>query len=282
MTSRNLLYLRKGELIVGQKVADTNAAIEPQNALQIKTRLNFTVEKDESGNANKAKINIYNLSEDTKTFLERDNLVVFLNAGYAGGISNLFFGDLQRFDEKRNGPDIITTLECGDAENILREANIQIGLGKNATNIQVINQAIAKLKLSKGFQATIPEIKFANGYSFSGQVKTLLNEMMEMVNLKWSIQNGELQILGETQSDFQTAVLLNQNSGLIGTPTKSKDGVEFISLLNPEIRPGRAVVLESKRFLNGSGATVKVNKTVFTGDTHEGAWQVKCEGVIQQ
>lgn len=280
MTS-NVLFIRKAELIIGPKVPFTNGPVEPVDAISIKTRLKFNVVQDESGNANKAKISIYNLSEDTKTFLEKKDLVVFLNAGYESNLSSLFFGDLQRFDEKRSGPDITTTIECGDGEKSLTEANIQLGFGPGATNKQVIDAAIKKLNMPKGFMADIPVIKYHSAFSYAGSVKNLMNNQMALVDLDWSIQNGEFQVLGKAQTGGQIAVELSPETGLIGTPTKTKDGVEFISLLNPEIRPGRAVVLNSKRFLDGSGATVKVIKTTFDGDTHDGQWQVKCEALIQ-
>jgi len=275
----NILFIRKAELIIGPKISES--AVEPVDARVFKTRLNFSIEKDETGNANKCKISIYNISEDSKTFLEKDDLVVFLNAGFGDGVSNIFFGDLQRFSEKRNGPDIITTIECGESEKILREAHIQISLGPGATNRQVVDAAIKKLNLSKGFQVEIPIVKYQNGFSFSGPVKKLMNEQMGAVKLNWSIQSGEMQILGEKETDEQIAIEITPNTGLIGMPTKTKDGVEFTSLLNPGLRPGRAVRLESKRFLDGSGANVKLTKTVFKGDTHEGQWLVKCEGIIK-
>ena len=109
--SSDLLYLREAALIVGPKVTATNGPVEPVNARVFRTRINFEVEQDGSGNANKAKIRVYNLSEESRTFLEQKDLVCFLNVGYeTSGLSNLFFGDI---DDKngihveRNGPDII-------------------------------------------------------------------------------------------------------------------------------------------------------------------------------
>ena len=284
MALNNILYLREAEVIVGKKVTVTNGPVEPADARLFKTRISFEVEQDASGNANKAKIRVYNLSEDSRTFLEQKDMVIFLNVGYESiGLSNLFFGDI---DEKngihveRNGPDIITTIEAGDAEKILREANIQIGLAQGATNIQIIDAAAKKLNVASSFKTNIKSITFQNGFSFSGQVKDLLNDMGRQAGFEWSIQNGELLILGPTETDKQEAVFISAETGLIGYPTKTQDKVIFNSLLNPKIRPGRAVRLESKIFLKDSGANVKVEKCSFSGDSHEGTWQVKVEGKI--
>lgn len=163
--SSDILFNRKVELIIGPKSPNTNAPVESINARQFNTRVKFKIVNDETGDSNKSTISIFNISEESKTFLEQDDLVVFLNAGYPDSIGNIFFGDLIRFTEKRNGPDIITTLEVGDTETVIKETNIQLGLGAGATNRQVIDAAIKKLNVSKGFQTTIPLIKYQNGFS---------------------------------------------------------------------------------------------------------------------
>jgi len=280
MSVGNVLFNRKATLAIGKKIKGSKGPVEPIDAREFRTRLKFKIVKDETGDANKSTISIFNISEDSKTFLEQDDLVVFFNAGYGDNVSNVFFGDLIRFNEKRNGPDILTTLEIGDGEVALRESNVQIGLGPGATNHQVIDIAVKAFNVSKSFTTDIPLIKYQNGFSYSGSAKKLMIEQMKAVKLTWSIQSGEMQILQKLQTDEQTAIEISPKTGLIGMPTKTKDGVEFISLLNAGLRPGRSVVLNSKRFLDGSGANVKLQKTTFEGDTHEGKWQVKCEGLI--
>lgn len=277
----DVLFIRKAELIVGKKVDGTNAPLEPVDARKFLTRLVFVVEQDESSNSNKAKIQVYNLSEDSRTFLEQDNLVVFLNAGYESGVSNLFFGDLQRFEETRVGPDIITTLECADAQNILRAANIQIGLGPGATNRQVLSMAAKKLNVAIAQIEQIPLISYTQGFSFSGQVKEVLNQITKTVGFTWSIQNGELIILSKEGTDKQEAVVFSPETGPISYPSKDKETVKFENLLNPKVRPGRAGILQSKRFKDPAGAKLKVNKATFEGDTSgQGPWKVKVEGTL--
>lgn len=277
------LFLRSAELIIGEKVKTTNGPIEPPSARKYEGfRISFKVEKNDKGKPNKTVIKIYNLNRDSLSFLERENLIVFLRTSYAGkeNLSTLFFGDLIRFNEERNGPDIITNLECGDAEEVLRTANIQVGFGPNVKNTQIFKQAADKLLVSVRFIDPLPEKVFANGFSFSGQVSKLLDQLTTQVGYKWSIQNGELLVLGPKTTDKTTAVFLGPDSGLIGYPTKTKDGVECEALLNADIAPGKAVVVESARFMKGAAITIKVNTTVHEGDTGGDKWTVKIEGEI--
>lgn len=283
MPAENLLFLREAELIVGPKFGGKNIPVEPLNGRLFRTRLNFEIDRTGGSEANKAKISIYNLSESSRTFLEQKDLVVFLKAGYKdGGLSTLFFGDIDDKNGlrvKRVGPDIITTIEAGDVEKTLREANIQIGLSKGSTNIQIINQAAAKLLVSTAFRTNIKTITFQKGFSYSGPVKDLIDQMGSQAGFEWTIQNGELLILDPLQTDQQEAVFLSVDTGLIGYPTKTQDKIEFKSLLNPKIIPGRAVRIESKIFSNQGGATLKVTKAKIKGDTDNGPWEVMAEGL---
>ncbi len=290
------LYLRKGELIVGKRVKASKSNLEPQDALIFQNRLRFTVEKTDTSEANKAKISIYNLSPDSRSFIEdEDDLIVFLRVGYVGSIATAFFGDVVRGETSREGPDILTTIECGDQEKLLQTAHIELGIGPGATNIQLFNLAAEKLGITLGVISGLTEIVYSNGYSFSGQASKLLDVLTKQLNVKWSIQDGELMVLPKEKAESEFAVLVTPNSGLVGNPTKTKDGIQFKSLLNPGIRPGKAVKLESKEIqgafkgdakkiassaVKDSSIILISSKVTHEGDTHEGSWLTTVEGII--
>lgn len=289
----DFLFLRDWELIVGPKVQTTNAPLEPVEGRLFKNRLVFNVESTSVAASNKSKIDIYNIAPESRTFLEQRQLVVFLKAGYEGGISTIFFGDVIRRDTSRNGPDVITSLECGDAENILGTAHIEIGFGPGITNVEIIELAAAQLKLSAGIQKGVKTVQYQSGFSFSGLVTDLLAQLTKEVGTEHTIRNGELIILPILEPDEQEAVLITPETGLIGFPTKTIDGLEFTSLLNPEIVPGRSVKVESKQFqgefgaraeivssesLVKSGDILKARKVIHDGDTASGPWFTKVEG----
>ena len=282
MAFENILYLRQGELTVGPRVGSSNAPVEPQDAITFKTRINFNIEMDNSSIPNKAKISIFNLSEASRTFLEQRDLICFLNVGYeSSGLVNLFFGDIDEengLHVMRNGPDIITTIEAGDAEKTLRNAIINVGLSKGATNTQVINEAAKQLNVSTSFRTNIREITYQNGFSEVAQARRVLDRLGAQAGFEWSIQGGELIIVGPEETDLQEAVLVTSKTGLIGFPVKTQDKVEFTTLLNPRIRPNRAVRLESVIFGDQIGENIKVTKVSFVGDTREGPWFCKVEG----
>ncbi len=305
-------FLRAAEVIIGPRISGQNAPQEPPGAKSFKSnlvqdasdpssftsgfRIAFGLSKDQQGKPNKAKITLYNLSQASRNFLEDEKLIVFLKAGYVGRISTIFFGDLSERETSRQGPDIITILDCADQEKILQTANVQIGLGAGATNIQAFEAAESAMGLTipSRQKALITVKQFVNGFSFTGTAQKLMEKLVKEIGFTFSVQDGEIQILGENSNDEQEAVLVTPDTGLIGFPTKTQRGAKFKALLNPEIRVGRAIALESKQFqgalgasadvkasqsLIGSGLEVTAKKVTMNGDSQDGAWETIVEGV---
>lgn len=282
MALKGVQFGRNAELVVGPKFVGNNRLIEPPLAKIFRTRIKFDIEKNDGSNPNKAKISIYNLNEDSRNFVEQDKTALILRVGYGDNLSVLFFGDLAKngITTKRVGPDIITTLEAGDSEEIIKNANIQLGLAPGATNIQIINLAVEKLRLSAGPSLGITPVTYKNGFSFSGTIASLLDQITKQINIKWAINDGEITFLGFKETEPGRIIKLGPTTGLIGTPTKSKEGFKFNSLLNADIRPGKKVFVESKIALGDQGVTIKIQKAKYIGDTHEGNWVGKFEGAI--
>lgn len=292
----NRLFIRDSEITIYQKAERLSPAsqVVPLDAIQPKTRLKFDIKKTTDSSSNKAKITIYNLAPTSRAFLEKDNLVVLLKAGYLGGIARIFFGDLKRKITERKGPDVFTEMECGDTEDLLTDKKIQLSLGKDATLQQVLNFALGELGLTPERISGFKDKVFKNGFTFSGTVTNLIDYITTESDQDWSIQDGELQILGKDLATSETAVVVSPETGLIGFPTKTKDGIEFKSLLNPGIRPGRVVQVRSKQFrglfgvgADGGGSRAIAESGGFTkaalvhhkGDTRGAEWSTKCEGV---
>lgn len=304
-----LQYLRDCELVIGPKESPNpiepatakryRAAFvkDPQNPLRYTSgfRIVFNIDKTNESDSNKSKISIYNISQESRNFFEQKDLIVFLKAGYEGNISTIFFGDVLERSSDRSGPDIVTTIECGDQEQILKKANINLSLDKGATNIQAIRAAATAMQLviPPNQLATIPARKFSGGATYVGLAKELLDQEINTLGFTWSIQDGEIQVVGPNSDNGQTAVLVTQDTGLIGFPTKTEDGLKFRTLLNPEIRIGRACEVRSKQFqgvfgakagaaasnaLSKNGGIVVAKKVIHSGDTYGGDFSTMVEG----
>jgi hypothetical protein len=244
-------------------------------------RTSFEIEKTSEGKVpNPGKITIYNLAEKTRVAFEDKDLVCILKVGYRGidatnqpVLKGIFQGNIQRVDTKREGADIKTIIEAGDGFEAIKEKHIDQSFGPFTTAVQAFTQIAAKMGLPLG--TIVPGFTdvFTGGLSVSGLASDELDKLTQSAGLEWSVQDGKLNILKPGIPTTETAVVLTSETGLLGVPSKSKVGIEFVSVLNPDLTPGRAVLLTSKAI---TGA-FRVKRVVHTGDTNQGEWISKVE-----
>ena len=273
-----VLFERHGRLIVTKKARGRNISTK-ENSKVFNTRLNFNIVSDLSSFSNKSRIKIYNLSKESQNFLEQDNLLVILQVGYGEEeLKTIFIGDIDKengIHTTRQGPDVVTDIECGDAENQIRNAVVSISLAGKVTMRMAVGEVLKSLNLSIGFARRLPNFVFENGYSNSGRIQKVMDDLAKYGRFSWSVQNGQIVILRPRETLTQTAYVVNKDTGLIGSVLKTKEKVEFNVLMTPQIRAGVAVRLESKRY---GTIDLKVTKVDFVGDTHDGDWLQSVEG----
>lgn len=277
-----------GELYIRKVIVE----IIPQNGTGKKIedlRINFSCEKNSESAPNKCEIGIYNLSDSTRSLLEAKNTRVKLSIGYLGlkpngiggsGVNStstvelVFIGNVKKITQDIQTPDIITKLELADGGNAYRNARLDKGYPPSTDLKLIIDDLITSTGLSKGSISGLPSgKKYANGYTVSGLSRDNLDTITKSNELEWSIQNEAIQIVKRGEATNDTLIVLTPDTGLIGSPNKTDKGVEFISLLQPTLKPGRKVQLKS-RFLEG---TFKIRKVVDVGDSHQGDFLSKCE-----
>jgi len=232
-------------------------------------------------------------------------------------LKNIFSGNVKKSMSEKSGSDFITILECGDGERNLQELHIDKTYDYvGGTPISTITKDLAR---SLNLTFNLENIKGLTNYRFkhpvvlSGNIKAHLENITRLQGLEFSVQNEEVHIRPVDYVDNVNFFILSKNTGLIGTPikreidlgsrkisktpislpakkTKKKtskekkktkfNGIEFTALLNPEISPTKTVKIES----DSDGASsvngfFSVKKAVYSGDTFEGDWTVRCEAL---
>lgn len=239
-------------------------------------QMTFEVTKTARRGSNKATIKIWNLSDASVGHLEQTGTVVDLIAGYDENFALLFSGDVAKrgVTTTREGKDRITTIEAGNKENALREARSDFSLAPDSGTDDVIRRVADKMGVGVGNVSDLVHRKYLTGFVHSGLARDVLDRVSDDLGVRWSIQNGQLQFLGLNETTKDTAVLLTPRTGLIGAPGRTKDGLEAVSLMNPEIFPGRLVKVESETIK----AFYKVTEVTHTGDYRGGDWFTKTKG----
>lgn len=252
------LYLRKAIVTIGT-FAGGGTTID---ALRVK----YEVEKTNESNPNTATIKIYNLSEATRSKLEQPKTKITLEIGYRDISDVVFRGDVTKAVHEQEGDvDIVTTLECGDGDNNFRTGKISRGFPPGSSTTQIIEALIQASGLARGPVVGVPPTTYPDGYSIHGMVRAELDNICKKNKLEWSIQNEAIQILPRFLPVPGAPLIISVDTGLVGKPNKTDKGVEFKTLINPQIAPGKMVTLQSK-FVSGS---FKVRKVKFVGDSQQ-------------
>lgn len=273
------LYLRKVILDIVPETGDS---------LQIDgLRIKFDIEKTNESTPNNAEIQIYNLSEATRSLLEAKGTKIRLSIGYLGqgneeeqnlsGIEVAFIGDVSKTVEKTDPPNLITIIEVADGGSRYRNARYSKGYPPNTKLVNIVNDIVSNSGLSNGPIEGIPDKNYANGIAFSGLVRDHLDSLSESNQIEWSIQDEAVQIIPRDKALENVIVELDQDSGLVGSPSKTKAGIEFKALIQARFSPGKSVKLTS-RFVDG---TFKLRKVRLTGDSQEGDFLAHCEATEQ-
>jgi hypothetical protein len=241
-------------------------------------RVVFEVTKSIDSTANAAVIEVFNLSQLSRTLTEEKKVAVILNAGYTGenplGIGKqVFFGDIVRSSTEKRGADLVTKIEAGDRIKSIGDSTINAAFKAGTPYTALLNECAKLLGVGLGEIQGVSGLQFLRGLSASGKVTDQLDLIASKANANWSIQDGVLQIIKKDSSNKESVVILNSESGLIGSPNKKTDDknkttIAFRCLMQPEIRPARRVRISS-RFVTGD---YKVTKVTHRGDTRSGDW----------
>lgn len=236
-------------------------------------RVKFRVEQTGEAAPNKAKVEVYNMTRSRRQLVEKPGNYIILSAGYDNTIARIYEGDIARALTRMEESDYITEAECGDGLEQFQTANLDTAFKPGTPVKEVFKSLAAAFGLKEGAVKGIGDESFLQGLSLSGPIRNHLDGLTARLGLKWSIQDGALQVLPAGGSVSGRATVLSSDTGLIGSPKRKDKGLEIVSLLQPDIRPGRLVKLEGK-FLKG---IFVCDKVIHEGDTHEKEFYSKIE-----
>ena len=229
-------------------------------------------------------IDIINLAEPTRKRLHgTKQIFCSLEAGYVGGMSVLFRGELLEAWSKREGTEWVTIVSSIDGGTKLKRSRVSATYGPKVPIRDVLIGIAKTLGLGPGnllqasFSAEIWDKlsnKFAQGFAASGDSAGELDRVMRTAGLEWSVQEGQLQVLALRQALSDAPILLTPRTGLLDSVELGRDQVLRLStLLAPGLYPGRKIQIKS-RYVQGF---YRIESTVHQGEFDGGHWTVGIE-----
>lgn len=241
----------------------------------------FKVKRTLAQRAGTLDLEIRNLSPEHRREIQtarRFHTFVEVMAGYRGGMSLLFRGDLRKAVPAREGTDWVTKVTAGDGEHGIRAARLARAFAAGTT-VQAVVQHIAEVMgVGVGNAATALRAAqlgtggtFPEGTILHGPAAAELTRLCASVRKEWSIQDGNLQVLDLGGALARDAVLLSAATGMIGTPeVVTRRVITVKALLQPGLVPGQLVVVRSDAL--AITAPWRITEAEYSGDTHGPDW----------
>jgi hypothetical protein len=271
------LYLRKWTLSLGQSgiaptpqgqpgelfggVADPNGVMGGQHLIitteekGMDFRMTFKVRHADADHPGTAEIRIYNLSDETAAGVIRDYNTVVLQAGYIHGRYGVIFaGTIKQYKRGRESAiDSYLDLYCADGDAGWNQSFQMRGFRAGETDGEKQRKyAEDHAKASGGsvgtLQAgTIGGVKTARrGGVDWGATSDLMREHGRTTGSSWSMQHGKIQNIANTSYAPGDIVLINVETGMIGVPEQTQEGIAVTTLLNPNYFIKQRVELNNK------------------------------------
>jgi hypothetical protein len=254
-------------------------------------RVVFKATKNIGAEPNTLDLKVYNISRSHRAALGKKGVKVIVEAGYKGNVSVVFSGDARTVDHLRDGPDWVTHVQCGDGERAYVYSRVNLSFGPGISVADVVTQIAQATGLNPGnvkdrLAGALPRnIKqFTQGFVASGKAARELSRVLRSLGMSWSIQDGAIQVLKDDRDTASnTAVLLNSQTGLVGSPDhgspdkKGKSSVLKVrSLLQPKIKPGSKLKIES----SSANGFYRCEKVEHNGDSAGQEWYTNAEARV--
>jgi hypothetical protein len=277
-----MAFMRKVEVVVGPKGGEGFKI----DGLKIA----FNIEKTDSPDPNKSKIQIYNLSADTSAKVTVAGNHITLKAGYEDEtIAAIFFGDVLKGRRYRDGNDYCTELEVFDSRTAVFSGQVSVSFAKDTDAKTIVQAYLDAIGLPFKGQEHIPGEMYPHGYCFIGMAGDGLRDVLNRYGLMYTVQNEMLYIIKPGEAADKTGLKLTPKTGLLTTPQPVSDKTEdddtatdainrwkFSTMLFSELLPGAACKVESST-LNGE---VIIKKAVYSGDNMTGDFKIDIEGDV--
>jgi hypothetical protein len=237
-------YLRKVELSVSG-IADAYDLSD----LHVEFQINNAI----VGTPKWGTIRIWNLGPDKATQIIREFTAVTLAVGYGDlDTQRIMLGEIAQVAYGReNAVDTYLDLMVQDADRALLWGVLKKSIKKNWTDKQVLDAildawSIGDSSVILGRSPDLSQPVYPDGFAFHGTAFDAMEELAHRQDCNWFVEDGQLYIVkrGDVLAGADAPVLTPE-SGLLGTPVLTYQGIQGRCLMNPAIKVGRTIQLRN-------------------------------------
>lgn len=292
----NDVFLRRYRLKLGRGSGTTTYEMKTDGD---GLRITFQATHFAGGALSVAEITVYNVTRyATRQMLgdgaERRYEFISLEAGYDDPFGAVFVGQITNVQRvlEDGGATRGVRFFCKSAAKARDQNVINMTLAPETDPVQIIEECALPFGLEIQLYGDFADLpKRSRGTVLQGSPTACLNELAEAYQFDWMIEGESIKFIKRGFAMPDDVYVISADSGMIGSPVVTDTEVGVRYRLNPKLKLGSIIRLESMapRF-EFSGAffydiprTIgegyyKVNSLVFAGDSHGDQWesQISC------
>ena len=242
------------------------------------TYIQMEIMKNISSKVNEGVVRMFNLSDSTENQIREKGKRVRVFAGYNGKPILIHDGEITRVDRDPDEESLnrITSVSLAGKLIKISQSIFNKAYSGQVAVKQIVQDAIPTFGLDYADIDQIPDNEFLNDYSFTGKTSDLLDEILDPIKIQWFENDNFIRFSAreKTPETTESVVLLNSNTGLIGSASITEKGAKFTSRLNGRITLNSQIKIESN-LVNG---VYKVIQTLNSGDNRTGKFTT--EGIV--
>lgn len=232
---------RKVSLIIGQ---DSGDAIDLSEL-----RFRFNVRRGDLQTPNSARIRVYNVSKQTAQRIEREFSRLVLQAGYPGNYGIIFDGTVKQVRRGRESQtDTYLDITAADGDSAYNFAVVNTTLAAGSTPADHVAAACTAMNpygVSQGYLPDLPKNPLPRGKVMFGMAREFMRWTARTCQTVWSIQDGKVIMVPETSYMPGEIPVITSETGMVGLPEQTQNGITIKMLLNPSVKIGRLIWIDN-------------------------------------
>ena len=226
-------------------------------------------------------------------------LIALFNSTMSFSLSGLILTKQTVFPSlSESKTDFISEIFAQDGAKILNTATINQTFPAGTSTEQIFDAMVGQMQgISKGVTEGMKNClngkrSLLRELQLSGSIKDWLMKLAKDCGFEYSVNDGiiETQPTGLPLSD-EPPVVINQNTGMIGSPEKTEIGITVKNLLLPKLKLGRTIRIQAINTEINIGnlhfrklntiphvGVYRIDKITHIGDTHANEWQSEIHG----
>lgn len=242
-------FKRKASLLVVKPGEGQN----PSSVIDL-SELHFTFKtaQQDVESPNNCQVRVYNLSQQTvRSITTEEYSRVVVQAGYeSGSFGVVFDGTIQQFRIGReNSTDSFLDILAADGDLAYNYSTVNVTLAAGSTPNQRLKAVLDEMAKKGVVAGNVPSFTgsiLPRGKVLFGMAKALLRQEVKNLGATWNIDGGRVNVTPLDGYVPGEVLVLNAQTGLIGVPQQTEQGVLFSALLNPRLSVGNLVQIDNR------------------------------------